>query len=153
MKSMGSALPSDLSSRFGAETVSTTGTNPRSKFDDGVWISHQSVNSANTSHVRDDDSISALTENTERVAPSNTSTTTNGTWANFAPVERTYQRFRQTSNAGTTNTGFAKQAAYRDDVYTRMKNKYENDKAKRQEAEDELDDSDEQSDNDSEFEL
>jgi hypothetical protein len=151
-KSMGSTLPSDLGSRAGYDTVSNTGTNPRTE-NHGVWIRDDSRRDTTSSRLRSNDSVSNDSDSTQQ-APSATGTAqTNGSWAAFTPIEQGHRQ-RKSSTTASTTTGFAKQQAYRPDMHTRVENKWANDKAKRHDADDEVDDSDSSDDDDdSEHEL
>ena len=154
---MSSALPSAISSNLGRpyDTASNTGTNPRSQAD-GVWIRDEESRRTSNHRSHGSDSDSDVTTDT-RKPPSHASTSpTNGTWNEFKPIEQSY-RNRQASATATTNTGFAKQGAYRDNMETRVAHRYHNDKAKKAEAQETHGDSDSDSDDDDdgseEFEL
>ena len=152
---MSSTLPSDFDSRNGYDTLSNTGTNPRSA-NDGVWIQDDSRAPSMNDRYSGNVSVSGITK-TALGAPSATGTAhSTGTWPAFPPIEQTYrQKFRQSSTAGSTNTGFAKQGAYKEDLHTRAQNKYDKDKAKRDEAEEQGGNSerDDDDDDDTDFSL
>ena len=152
---MGSALPSDLGSRSAWETMSNTGTNPRTE-DDGVWIQQASNRGASSNRFRGSESGSDVTENTKRPLSTIQTRQSNGTWDGFTPVEQGYRERRQASiTTNSNNPGFHKQGAYRAPVDERVKSKWQTDQAKKEEAKVEADDSDDDDEDsdDSEFEL
>lgn len=153
-KKFGSTLPSGLGSQSGWDTASNTGTNPRTEHD-GVWIREESHNGASHDQLRSDESDSEGTVSTQRAASTINTRASNGTWQGFKPIEQTYRQQRQTSVTTSSNPGFYKQGAYRDDMHTRVKSKWESDKAKQAETKYDADSDDEDDDDDdgSVFEL
>ncbi len=153
MKSLASALPSDMGSRYDRGTASQIGTNTRTE-DDQVWIRDDSHRGAGS-----DDAQSEMSETISNPASRESfsaegTARTNGSWAGNVPIENTRARGRQQSSVSTSNAGFAKQGAFRENMETRVKNKYEKDKEKREEALHEEQDSDsDEDDSESEFEL
>ena len=155
-KKLGSTLPSGLGSQSGWDTASNTGTNPRTEHD-GVWIREESHDGASHNRLRSDESDSEGegTVSTQRAASTINTRASNGTWQGFKPIEQTYRQQRQTSVTTGSNPGFYKQGAYRDDMQTRVENKWKSDKAKQAETKHETDSDDEDDDSDdgSVFEL
>ena len=148
-KPLGSALPSGIGSRSAWDTISNTGTNPRTEHD-GVWIPEETF----SSRLRKSDIKSDISDNTH--GPASTINTKNsiGTWADV-PIEQTRQR-RQASTTNNTNTGFAKQGAYREPVQDRVENRWMSDQVKKAEAganEQDSDSDEADSDASSDFEL
>ncbi len=155
LKKLGSTLPSGLGSQSGWDTASNTGTNPQTEHD-GVWIRDESHNGASRERLRSEESDSEGTVSTQRPAATIDTRPSNGTWQEFTPIEQTYRQQRQTSVTASSNPGFYKQGAYREDMHTRVKNKWKSDKAKQAETKYEADSDDDDDDDDddgSDFEL
>lgn len=152
MKSLASGLNSDIGSR-GYGTVSNSGTNPRSE-PGKVWIEDESESRLGPISVKGKEpSVSRRSEHTEKPGGSVPSVSSNGTWEGFRPIESRQRKPTSSPSVTSSNAGFAKQGAWRPGVEERALSKFEKDRRKAKDVEEEADDSDDSRSDDSDFEL